>query len=71
MRAWHHFITRIFKKRMRCLCGQPISIGSLNEGFRTGFQRQRMSAVLKLAIHQPGTSLFENHAPLETTELAL
>ena len=30
---------------------------------KTGYQRQRIAAALELAIHQPGTPLFETRAP--------
>ena len=59
---WHQHKTE-FQNGTRCLCGPPMSIGSLNHVLRTGFQRQRIAAALELAIHQPGTPLFETRAP--------
>jgi len=52
-----------YQNGTRCLCGPVMSIGSLNRVLRTGFQRQRIAAALELAIHQPGTPLFETRAP--------
>jgi len=47
----------------RYLCGQPITIESLNQVLRTGYQRQRIAAAIELAMRQPGQPLFETRAP--------
>ncbi len=52
-----------FQNGTRCLFGSPMSIESLNRVLRTGFQRQRIATALELALHQPGTPLFETRAP--------
>jgi len=52
-----------FKNGTRYFCGSPISIESLNHVLRSGFQRQRTAAAWELAIHQPGSPLFETRAP--------
>jgi len=43
--------------------GQPISPEHLYKVLKTGFQRQRATAALELAILQPGQPLFEVRAP--------
>ncbi len=52
-----------FTNGTRYLCGQPMTIESLNQVLRTGRQRQRTAAALELAIRQPGTPLFNTSAP--------
>ena len=52
-----------FQNGTRCLFGSPMSIESLHRVLRTGFQRQRIATALELALHQPGTPLFETRAP--------
>ncbi len=59
---WHHH-QKDFQKGTRYLCGEPMSIGSLNRVLRNGFQRQRIAAAFELAIRQPGIPLFETRAP--------
>lgn len=52
-----------FTNGTRYLCGQPMTIESLNQVLRTGKQRQRRAAAIELAMRQPGTSLFNTSAP--------
>ena len=52
-----------FTNGTRYLCGQPMTIESLNQVLRTGKQRQRTAAAIELAIRQPGTPLFNTEAP--------
>jgi len=40
-----------------------MSLKSLNQVLHTGFQRQRIAAALELALHQPGSPLFNTSAP--------
>ena len=40
-----------FQNGTRCLCGPPMSIGSLTHVLRNGFQRQRIVLVLELFVH--------------------
>jgi uncharacterized protein (TIGR02270 family) len=63
LEKWWHKHKKDFQKGTRYLCGEPMSIGSLNRILRNGYQRQRMAAALELAIHQPDTPLFETRAP--------
>ena len=52
-----------FAAGTRYLCGEPMRVESLNQVLRTGRQRQRLAAVIELAIRQPCTPLFEVRAP--------
>lgn len=52
-----------FTNGTRYLCGQPMTIESLNQVLRTGRQRQRRAAAIELAMRQPGTPLFNTSAP--------
>jgi uncharacterized protein (TIGR02270 family) len=52
-----------FTDGTRYLCGQPMTIESLNQVLRTGRQRQRIAAAIELAMRQPGTPLFNTSAP--------
>ncbi len=52
-----------YQDGIRYLCGKPMTIESLNEVLRTGYQRQRAAAAIELAIRQPGQPLFEVRAP--------
>lgn len=52
-----------FTNGTRYLCGQPMTIESLNQVLRTGRQRQRTAAAIELAMRQPGTPLFNTSAP--------
>ncbi|CBK41725.1 conserved protein of unknown function [Nitrospira defluvii] len=52
-----------FTNGTRYLCGQPMTIESLNQVLRTGKQRQRTTAAIELAMRQPGTPLFNCSAP--------
>jgi uncharacterized protein (TIGR02270 family) len=60
---WWHKHKKDYQNGTRYLSGEPMSIGSLNRVLRNGYQRQRIAAALELAIHQPGTPLFETRAP--------
>ncbi len=63
IQQWWHNHKQDFQNGTRCLGGSPMSIESLHHVLRTGFQRQRIAAALELALHQPGTHLFETRAP--------
>lgn len=52
-----------FTNGTRYLCGQPMTIESLNQVLRTGRQRQRTAAAIELAMRQPGQPLFNTSAP--------
>mgnify|MGYP001240496934 CR=1 FL=1 len=52
-----------FTNGTRYLCGQPMTIESLNQVLRTGRQRQRTAGAIELAIRQSGTRLFNRSAP--------
>ena len=52
-----------FAKDTRYLLGQPITIDSLRQALKMGYQRQRAAAALELAILKPGNPLFEVRAP--------
>ena len=52
-----------YRNGTRYLCGKPMTIETLNQVLRTGYQRQRNAAALELAIRQPGKPLFETRAP--------
>ncbi|MGE3152915.1 MAG: TIGR02270 family protein [Nitrospiraceae bacterium] len=52
-----------FTNGTRYLCGQPMTVESLNQVLRTGKQRQRIAAAIELAMRQPGTPLFNTSAP--------
>ena len=60
---WWNNHKQDFQYGTRCLCGSPMSIGSLNRVLRTCFKRQRIAAAMELAIHQPGNPLFETRVP--------
>lgn len=47
-----------FTNGARYLCGQLMTIESLNQVLRTGRQRQRTAAAIELAMRQPGIPLF-------------
>jgi uncharacterized protein (TIGR02270 family) len=51
-----------FTDSTRYLCGQPMTIDSLNQVLRTGKQRQRIAAAIERAMRQPGTVLFNTSA---------
>ena len=48
-----------FSTGARYLGGKPITKDSLQQLLRTGMQRQRLAAVLELALLQPGQPVFE------------
>lgn len=52
-----------FTNGTRYLCGEPMTIESLNQVLRTGKQRQRRAAAIELSMRQPGTPLFNTNAP--------
>ncbi len=52
-----------FSKDTRYLLGQPITVDSLRQALKTGYQRQRAAAAIELAILKPGRPLFEVRAP--------
>jgi uncharacterized protein (TIGR02270 family) len=52
-----------FSNGTRYLCGQPMTIESLNQVLRAGKQRQRIAAAIELAMRQPGQPLFNTSAP--------
>jgi uncharacterized protein (TIGR02270 family) len=52
-----------FANGTRYLPGKPITVESLREALKTGFQRQRATAAIELAILKPGRPLFEVRAP--------
>ncbi|GAB1723842.1 MAG: TIGR02270 family protein [Nitrospira sp. CR1.1] len=52
-----------FTNGTRYLCGQPMTVESLNQVLRTGKQRQRTAAAIELAMRQPGQPLFNTSAP--------
>jgi uncharacterized protein (TIGR02270 family) len=52
-----------FTNGTRYLCGQPMTIDTLNQVLRTGKQRQRIAVAIELAMRQPGQRLFNTSAP--------
>ena len=52
-----------FRNGTRYLLGQPISPENLQQVLRTGRQRQRAAAAIKLAMIKPGQPLFEVRTP--------
>jgi uncharacterized protein (TIGR02270 family) len=52
-----------FRNGTRYLAGKPIAADNLLQVLRTGFQRQRAAAAIKLALLHPGQLLFEVRAP--------
>jgi uncharacterized protein (TIGR02270 family) len=52
-----------FAKDTRYLLGQPITVESLRQALKTGYQRQRAAAAIELALLKPGRPLFEVRAP--------
>lgn len=52
-----------FMAGTRYLTGKPMTPESLSGILREGLQRQRAAAALELALHRPGTPLFEIRAP--------
>jgi hypothetical protein len=47
----------------RYLLGRPITIESLRQALKIGYQRQRAAAAIELALLNPGKPLFEVRAP--------
>jgi uncharacterized protein (TIGR02270 family) len=63
VRKWWNSRQGSFAKGTRYLLGQPITLESLRQALKTGYQRQRAAAALELAILNPGRPLFEVRAP--------
>lgn len=63
IRNWWHQHKSEFKNGSRYLLGKPISKDSLQHGLVHGFQRQRASAAIELALQNPTAALFEVRAP--------
>ncbi len=47
----------------RYFCGKPMTIDSLQDILKTGYQRQPIVAAIELAIRQPDSPLFETRVP--------
>jgi uncharacterized protein (TIGR02270 family) len=60
---WWGSHRRDFQNGTRYLCGKTMTLESLQEVLRTGYQRRRGAAAIELAIRQPGKPLFEVRAP--------
>ena len=60
---WWTTNKNIFRNGTRYLCGQPTSEQQCQHVLRYGFQRQRATAALELAVVHPGQPLFEVRAP--------
>jgi uncharacterized protein (TIGR02270 family) len=52
-----------FARGTRYLLGKPITVESLREALKTGYQRQRAAGAIELAILKPGRPMFEVRAP--------
>jgi len=52
-----------FSKDTRYLLGQPITLESIRQALKTGYQHQRAAAAIELALLNPGHPLFEVRAP--------
>jgi len=52
-----------FRNGMRYLCGKPITEEQCQHVLRHGYQRQRATAAIELAMMNPGQPLFEVRAP--------
>lgn len=63
IKKWWARNERNYQKGMRYLCGQPISQGHGRQILVNGYQSQRASAALELALMKPGGPLFEVRAP--------
>ncbi len=63
VRKWWDDRRGHFANGTRYLVGQPISVDSLQQVLRTGYQRQRAAAALELAMLRRGQPLFEVRAP--------
>jgi len=60
-----------FPASNRLLCGRPIDVAQCLQVLASGFQRQRGSAAIELAILQPATGLFNVAAPARAQLKAL
>jgi uncharacterized protein (TIGR02270 family) len=63
VRQWWDGSRANFSAGKRYLVGQAITLESLPEVLRTGWQRQRAAAAIELALRQPRKGLFEVRAP--------
>jgi uncharacterized protein (TIGR02270 family) len=52
-----------FASGHRYLMGQQVNISHCHNILATGFQRQRIAAAFEISLQQPGTPLFDWHAP--------
>jgi uncharacterized protein (TIGR02270 family) len=62
IRQWWHDHGPSFKGSERYLAGRPISADHCSKVLAGGFQRQRISAALEMALMHPGRPLFETRA---------
>jgi uncharacterized protein (TIGR02270 family) len=60
---WWNDKKQNYRNGTRYLCGKPISVNQCQYVLRHGYQRQRESAALELAMMQPGGPLFPVKAP--------
>ncbi len=60
---WWDGHAHLFQNGIRYLCGQPLTEANCRRVLVEGYQRQRISAALELALMQPDASLFEWRAP--------
>ena len=63
IQKWWHTHRLEFQNGTRYLLGKPMTIDWLKEVLKIGRQRQRTAAAIELAMRQPGTPLFNTHAP--------
>jgi uncharacterized protein (TIGR02270 family) len=63
VKTWWEARRGRFSKDTRYLLGQPITVESLRQALRAGYQRQRAAAAIELALLLPGRPLFEVRAP--------
>jgi uncharacterized protein (TIGR02270 family) len=63
VRKWWEARRGSFSYGTRYLLGQPITVESIRQALRTGYQRQRAAAANELALLNPGRPLFEVRAP--------
>jgi uncharacterized protein (TIGR02270 family) len=63
IKTWWSKHQNEFQQGTRYLLGKPMTIDWLKQVLKIGRQRQRTAAAIELAIRQPGTPLFNTHAP--------
>lgn len=63
IQAWWEKNTNQFRTGTRYLVGKPITVEHCQQILKTGFQRQRRSAALELALLQKDEPLFNTSAP--------